>query len=242
MKGQEAILSYLGQLEDKRKMAESQKHQRVNDILLGPLERPALKWLAEHAPPWMTPDVLTGIGILGSLMIFVSYILTGVDKNFLWLVNLGLILNWYGDSLDGTVARFRKIERPKFGFFIDHTVDAFSQFFVVMGLGLSPFVRFEIAAMALIGYLLMSVYVYVDTYVSGVFKISYGKLGPTEVRAIIILANVLVYFLGNPSFEVASYGELSAFDLFVGLLALVLITMFTISTATRARELARLGK
>jgi phosphatidylglycerophosphate synthase len=223
-------------------MSESQKHERVNDILLGPLERPALQWLAVHAPPWMTPDVLTGIGILGSLMIFVSYILTGVDKNFLWLVKFGLFINWYGDSLDWTVARYRKIERPKFGFFIDHTVDAFSQFFVVMGLGLSPFVRFEIAAMALIGYLLMSVYVYVDTYVSGVFKISYGKLGPTEVRAIIVLANVLVYFFGNPSFEVALLGEVSGFDIFVGGLALVLISMFTISTVQRARELARSGE
>ena len=158
-------------------MSEPQKHERINDILLGPLERPALKWLAAHAPAWMTPDVLTGIGILGALLIFVSYILTGTDKNFLWLVNLGFVINWFGDSLDGTVARYRKIERPKFGFFIDHTTDAFSQLFVVLGLGLSPFVRFEFAALALIGYLLMSVYVYVDTYVSGVFKISFGEYG-----------------------------------------------------------------
>lgn len=222
-------------------MSESQKHKRVNDILLGPLERPALQWLAAHAPAWMTPDVLTGIGILGSLTIFIAYILTGVDKNFLWLVNLGLVVNWFGDSLDGTVARYRKIERPKFGFFIDHTTDAFSQLLVVMGLGLSPFVQFEIAAMALIGYLLMSVYVYVDTYVTGVFKISYGKLGPTEVRAIIVLVNVLVYFLGNPTFELP-FGTFSAFDGFVAALALLLFVTFTISTLTRARELARLGE
>jgi phosphatidylglycerophosphate synthase len=226
---------------EKREMSESQKHKRVNDILLGPLERPALQWLAVHAPSWMTPDKLTGLGILGSLTIFVAYILTGVDKNFLWLVNVGFIINWYGDSLDGTVARYRKIERPKFGFFIDHTTDAFSQFFVVMGLGLSPYVRFEVAAMALIGYLLMSVYVYVDTYVSGVFKISYGKIGPTEVRAIIVLVNVIVYFFGNPSLKF-SFGEFSAFDLFVLALAALLFTIFTVSTLTRARELARLGE
>jgi phosphatidylglycerophosphate synthase len=226
---------------EKREMAESQKHKRVNDILLGPLERPALQWLAAHAPAWMTPDRLTAIGIVGSLTIFVAYILTGVDKNFLWLVTLGFIVNWYGDSLDGTVARYRKIERPTFGFFIDHTTDAFSQFFVVMGLGLSPYVRFEVAAMALIGYLLMSVYVYVDTYVSGVFKISYGKLGPTEVRAIIVLVNIFVYFFGNPTF-VVSFGTFSAFDVFVAALGLLLFAIFTISTLTRARELARLGE
>jgi phosphatidylglycerophosphate synthase len=222
-------------------MSKSQEHKRVNDILLGPLERPALQWLAAHAPGWMTPDVLTGIGILGSLLIFIAYILTGTSKNFLWLVNLGLIINWFGDSLDGTVARYRKIERPKFGFFIDHTTDAFSQLFVVLGLGLSPYVRFEFAALALIGYLLMSVYVYVDTYVSGVFRISYGKLGPTEVRAIIVLANVLVYFFGNPTFS-ASYGDFSAFDVFVLALAALLFGMFTLSTFSRARELARVGE
>jgi phosphatidylglycerophosphate synthase len=221
-------------------MADSKSHKRVNDILLGPLERPALQWLAAHAPAWMTPDVLTGIGILGSLLIFASYILTNLNENFLWLVNLGFVINWFGDSLDGTVARYRKIERPKFGFFIDHTTDAFSQFFVVMGLGLSPYVRFEIAALALIGYLLMSVYVYVDTFVSGVFKISYGKLGPTEVRAIIVLANILVYFLGNPV-AAFSFGEFSAFDIFTLILALLLFTTFTLSTVRRAAELARLG-
>lgn len=222
-------------------MSEAQKHKRVNDILLGPLERPALQWLSVHAPAWMTPDVLTGIGILGSLLIFIAYILTGTDKNFLWLVNLGLVINWFGDSLDGTVARYRKIERPKFGFFIDHTTDAFSQLFVVLGLGLSPYVRFEFAALALIGYLLMSVYVYVDTYVSGVFKISYSKLGPTEVRAIIILANMAVYFFGNPTLSV-SFGDFSAFDIFVLALAALLFIMFTTSTLTRARELAQLGE
>ncbi len=222
-------------------MSKSQKHERVNDILLGPLERPALQWLAAHAPAWMTPDVLTGIGILGALLIFASYVLSGSDKNFLWLVNLGFFINWFGDSLDGTVARYRKIERPKFGFFIDHTTDAFSQLFVVLGLGLSPYVRFEFAALALIGYLLMSVYVYVDTFVSGVFKISYGKLGPTEVRAIIVLVNILVYFFGNPTFTL-SFGEFSAFDLFVLALTVLLFGMFTTSTFTRARELARLGK
>ena len=222
-------------------MSEPKAHKRVNDILLGPLERPALQWLAAHAPAWMTPDLLTAIGIFGSLLIFAAYILTGVNKNFLWLVNLGFIINWYGDSLDGTVARYRKIERPKFGFFIDHTVDAFSQLFVVLGLGLSPYVHFEIAALALIGYLLMSVYVYVDTYVTGVFKISYGKFGPTEVRAVIVLVNILVYFLGNPTFELAST-EFSAFDLFVIVIALFLFLTFTISTFNRARELARLGE
>jgi archaetidylinositol phosphate synthase len=222
-------------------MSEEKSHKRVNDILLGPLERPALQWLAAHMPAWMNPDILTVIGILGAAMVFLGYLLTNQSSAFLWLVNAGFVINWFGDSLDGTLARYRKIERPKFGFFIDHTMDAFSQVLVVIGLGLSPYVRLDIAALALCGYLLMSIYVYVDTYITGVFKISYGKLGPTEVRLLIILANSAVFFLGNPSWETA-VGDISAFDLFVASIAVILFFLFSSNTIRRARELARIGK
>jgi archaetidylinositol phosphate synthase len=218
-------------------MSDIKPHKRVNDILLGPLERPALQWLAAHMPVWMTPDILTGIGILGSVVILAAYGLSDRNANFLWLVNLGFVINWFGDSLDGTLARYRQIERPKYGFFVDHTVDAVSQVFVVLGLGLSPYVRYDVASLALVGYLMMTVYVYVDTYVSGRFKISYGKLGPTEVRLIVILANTAVYFFGNPNFEF-SVGILSVFDIFVLMIALLLFLIFFVSVFQRARELA----
>ena len=172
-------------------------HERVNDILLGPLERPALQWLAAHMPAWMTPDILTGIGTFGAVLIAVSYWLTNYSEWFLWLASLGFVINWFGDSLDGTLARYRKIERPKYGFFIDHTVDALNETIIFLGFGLSPYLSFEIACLALIGYLLMSVLIYVSTAVSGVFKISYGKLGPTEIRAIAILLNIFIFFFVN---------------------------------------------
>ena len=158
-------------------MSDIKKHKRVNDILLGPLERPALQWLAAHMPDWVYPDLLTIIGTLGAVIIFLSYWLTNFDKGFLWLASLGLIINWFGDSLDGTLARYRNIQRPKYGFFVDHTVDALSEVLIILGLGLSPFIRFEIASLALIGYLLMSVLVYVRTCVKGEFVISYGGFG-----------------------------------------------------------------
>lgn len=220
-------------------MTQSTEHKRVNDILFGPLERPALQWLAARQPAWMSPDVLTGIGIVGSVLVFASYWLSNVNANFLWLASLGLVINWYGDSLDGTVARFRKIERPKYGFFVDHTVDAFSQLLVVTGLGLSPYVRFEAAALALIGYLLMSVLVYVRTYVEGVFQISFGKFGPTEVRFIIILCNALFYFIDFPLLEL-SLGTVSLFDVLIGGLGIILIALFVASTIRQARELAKI--
>jgi len=217
-------------------MKDIKSHERVNDILFGPLERPALSWLAAHQPAWMTPDILTIIGIFGSLLIFASYALTRINPAFLWLASLGFIINWYGDSLDGTLARHRKIERPKYGFFVDHTVDAFSEILIFLGLGISFYVRFDLAAVALIGYLLMSIYVYVTTAVSGVFQISYGKFGPTEVRVLAILANALMFFIGIRTITFASV-ELTYYDLFVAVVALALYGIFISKSIQTAREL-----
>lgn len=219
-------------------MAKTKPHQRVNDILLGPLERPALHWLAAHQPSWMTPDILTGIGVLGAVIIFVSYALTKISPAFLWLASFGFVVNWFGDSLDGTLARYRKIERPQYGFFVDHTVDSFNEMLIVLGLGVSPYVRFDIAALALIGYLLMSVLVYIRTYVQGVFQISYGKLGPTEARVIVVIVNAAIYFFGNPTFALP-LGTFSVFDLVAAAAAALLLVLYVANCLRQARELAR---
>lgn len=222
-------------------MADIKEHKRVNDMLLGPLERPALQWLAWRMPAWVTPDLLTGIGVAASLMIFVGYWLTNVSPWWLWFVNLGFVLNWFGDSLDGTLARFRKIERPKFGFYIDHTVDAVAEFLTIIGIGLSPYMRLDVAAFALIGYMLLSVHVYVRTAVDGVFKISYGKMGPTEMRAIIMLVNTVIFFFGNPKLTVPVIGATTAFDVVGVLLAAGLMIAFLVASTKFAMELAKEG-
>jgi phosphatidylglycerophosphate synthase len=215
-------------------------HQRVNDILLGPLERPALAWLAARMPSWVTPDILTGIGVAGSAVIFLGYVLTHVHRGFLWMASLGFVINWFGDSLDGTLARYRDIQRPRYGFFIDHTIDALSEYLIFIGLGLSPYVRFEIACLALIGYLLLSVLTYVRTCVDGVFKISYTKLGPTEMRVITIMANTLIFFIGNPTFQLP-FGATTVYDVIVAVIAAVLTIAFLVSTIQQARQMAAEG-
>lgn len=222
---------------------ESKKHTRVNDILLGPLERPALQFFAKHTPAWATPDTMTIIGILGSVMIAGGYVLTNYHISWIWLASFGLFVNWFGDSLDGTLARYRKIERPNYGYYVDHVVDVFNEFLVVIGLGLSPLVRFEIAALTLIGYLMMAAHVFLRTYVDDVFKISYGKLGPTEVRALIVIANTLVFFFGNPGYEFSFLPvPLSLMDLFIGFLGFLFLVFFIVSAVQYSRELARIGK
>lgn len=217
---------------------ELQPHKRVNDILLGPLERPLLKWFVKHTPSRVTPDMLTGLGAAAAVLIFVSYWLTNYHPAFLWLASFGFILNWFGDSLDGNLARYRNIERPKYGYFIDHTVDAFSELLVGFGIGLSPYVRFDLALLALISYLLMSVLVYITTYVKGVFKISYSKIGPTEIRVVLILANTLIFFIGNPKIEIG-LGLLTIYDHIAILFASVLFIVFIVFTLKQASEIAK---
>jgi archaetidylinositol phosphate synthase len=214
-------------------MPDIEKHERVHEMLLGPLEKPALQWLSSRLPMWMTPDVLTLIGIFGSIVTFAGYWAAKVDKNFLWLASLGFVINWFGDSLDGTIARYRKIERPKYGYFVDHSVDSFSMVLVFTGLGLSPYVRLDIACLALVGYLLMSVLTYVEAFVSGKFQLSYAKVGPTEMRLIAILATVLIYFLGNPNVDL-SFVSMTVFDLIVAIIAALLFIAFVVTTLSKA--------
>ncbi len=212
-------------------------HKRLSDSLLGPLERPTLLWLVARLPAWTTPDTLTAMGMVGSLIIFVGYILTHFHAGFLWLASLGFAINWYGDSLDGTLARYRDIQRPRYGFFIDHTMDAMSEYLIFIGLGLSPYVRLDIACLALIAYLLVSLLTYVRTCVDGVFRISYTKIGPTEMRAIAILSNTLVFSIGNPSLQLP-VGTVTIYDLIVALVAAVLTIGFLVSTIQQARRLS----
>jgi len=227
-------------------MAKIERHKRVNDILLGPLERPALKWLCARMPAWMTPDILTAIGFFGTLVTAAGYILCFIDRGFLWLASLGLVINWFGDSLDGNLARYRHIERPKYGYFVDHTIDAFSQVIIILGIGLSPYVQFEIACLGLIGYLLLGTVLFNRTHVTGVLVLSQSKLGPTEARALVILTNTLVFFTKNPHFKLpfTFYGirTISLFDICTLILTFLLFYFAIRMTVIETIKLAKRGE
>ena len=221
--------------------AAKKSDKRVNDIFFGPLERPVLRWLCERLPVWVNPDLLTAIGLSGGVIIAVSYWLCNVDRNFLWLVDIGLAVNWFGDSLDGNLARYRKIERFQYGYFIDHTVDTLTQTLICVGLGLSPFISFNYALLALIGYLQLGILTYVDTAVTGVFKISYGKIGPTEIRMLIVLVNLLFYFAHNPILHLP-FLQIALFDVMALVLATAFFIYFIVFTLIRAAALSRLDR
>ena len=170
--------------------------RRVNDILLGRFERWALPRMAARLPAWMTPDGLTGIAIAGGFLSAVSYYLAGGNLDWLWLASLGLVIHWWGDSLDGTLARVRQIRRERYGFFVDHQCDAISATVIFAGLGLGGLMRIELALGMAVGFLLMMNLVNMVTIARDVFKISFAGGGPTELRLIMIAVNTAVWALG----------------------------------------------
>jgi len=205
----------------------------------GEAEKKLLIWIAERLPGWVMPDLLTIVGVFGAVVVFGGYALTNFHPAFLWLANLGFVINWFGDSLDGTLARVRKIERPVYGFYVDHATDAFVEILLFLGVGVSPFVQFELASLALIGYLLLSVLVYLRTFLRGEFTISYGKLGPTEGRLIAMSANTLVFFIGNPQVSLFRL-TLSVYDWIVVGIVLLLLVITVSTTLRQARLLSEL--
>jgi len=224
------------------KLKNIEEHLRINRILLGVLERPAIAWMVRRTPSWVTPDHLTFLGLLAAFLVSASYWLTNRNPAFLWLANLGFLLNWYGDSMDGNLARYRHIERPQYGFFIDHTVDTISEVSIFLGIGLSPFVDFRLACLALVGYLCMANLVYITTSVQVEFKISYGSLGPTEARAIAIIANIIVFFIGNPKIVLPFFGQVYFYNLVVILIIFLLFFFFFITTITQAIRFEKIDR
>jgi len=135
---------------------------------------------------------LTVIGILGAVGTGTAYALTRYDPAWLWVASLMLGVNWLGDSLDGTLARVRGTQRPKYGYYLDHVVDAFSTVVIGLGIGLSPYVNLGLALGLVVVYLALSINVYLESSVFGVFKISYGRIGPTEVRLLLVFLNTVL--------------------------------------------------
>ena len=201
--------------------------QRIQENILANKERQLLNWLCAHLPTWVNPDLLTSIGFFGMLMVFAGYALSFYNPIWLWFAILGYFVNWFGDSLDGSLARFRKIERPLFGYFVDHSTDALGNLIALIGLGLSPYVRLDVALFAIAGYLLLSIHTFLAARVIGEFRLTYMAGGPTELRIILIIMAMTMYFVGPELLSDASY---SGFDIFAGSVGIILIILFIIQT------------
>ncbi|HEX5032151.1 MAG TPA: CDP-alcohol phosphatidyltransferase family protein [Candidatus Eisenbacteria bacterium] len=185
--------------------------ERQSTFITTRFERWALPRLAASLPRWVVPDHLTGLGILAATVVAVAYVLTTRNPHWLWLVNAALLVHWFGDSLDGTLARVRKIERPRYGFYLDHLTDAYSTTAIGLGLGFSPYMLLAVGLAIVIGYLILSINVYLETHVYGKFRYGYGILGPTEARLILMGLNLVALLIGPIPFHVKGIG-LTVFD------------------------------
>lgn len=168
--------------------------RRIQQSFLANLEKRTLIWLAARTPAWINSDHLTLLGLLSMAGAGAAYWWSSRNPAGLLLVILCLALNWLGDSLDGTLARFRDHSRPRYGFYVDHVVDAFSALFLLGGLGFSGYMAPGVALGLLVAYLMLSVEIYLATYTLGDFKISYFKMGPTELRLLLSLGNMVLFF------------------------------------------------
>lgn len=209
--------------------------ERIQENLLAAAERRLLNWLCARLPAWVTPDQLTFLGMVGALMVLAGYAASNVSLGWLWLAVAGYGVNWFGDSLDGSLARFRRIERPRFGYFIDHSCDGLAILMIMVGLGLTAFVRLDVALFALIGYLLMSIHAFLSARVLGELKLSFSVFGPTELRLLLIAVTLAMFGLEPNSIW-------SPLDWLIAVSAAILLTVFIAQTIRTARRIAADGE
>jgi phosphatidylglycerophosphate synthase len=211
---------------------------RQAKFLVARFEQWALPRIAARLPRWVMPDHLTGLGIVAATFIMYCYLRSNDDRRWLWGAIIGLVLHWFGDSLDGTLARVRRIQRPRYGFYLDHLTDAYSTVVLGLGLGFSPFMLLSVALAGVVAYLVLSINVYLETYIFGVFRYGYGVLGPTEARLLLIVLNLTALFISPLPFTI--YGvTMTAYD--IGGIA-VTVLMIGLLLRRAFRNLAELAK
>ncbi|MEW9856180.1 CDP-alcohol phosphatidyltransferase family protein [Novosphingobium sp. M1R2S20] len=216
-------------------MKAEMKTLRIQENILARHERRLLNWLCARMPAWVTPDLLTALGVFGAVLTFAGYLGSNLTEEWLWLAIVGYVVQWFGDSMDGSLARFRRIERPSYGYFIDHSCDGLTTALIVWGIGMTPYVTMDVVMIALVGYLLLSIHAYLSARVLGEFKLSYLAAGPTELRFLLIGLTIMMMVLGaGPGF----FGAISGFDIFVGAIGVLLMTLFIIQTLITGRRLA----
>jgi len=209
---------------------------RVQEAITARLERRALLWLAQRTPDAISVDHLTALGFGAQIVASIFYALSRWNKYYLLLATLFIALNWLGDSLDGTLARYRNRLRSRYGFYVDHMADTFGAVFLMTGLALSGFLHWQIAVGMLVGFLVLSIESYLTTYTLGKFRMSYALFGPTEIRILLMIGNIALIF--RPHAHLLGR-EFLLFDV-GGVIAIAgMIGMAVIATASHTARLYR---
>ena len=216
--------------------AQTSSTRRINQALTASIEKRALQWMANHAPSWLTSDQLTILGLTAQIGAGACYALSRYNRYALLGVIVCIALNWLGDSLDGTLARVRRHERPRYGFYVDHIVDIFGSIALMCGLACSGFLHWQTAIAMLIAFLLLSSESYLATHTLSCFQLSQGIFGPTEIRILLVLGNLAL--LRSPYSTVFGH-RLLLFDLGGTIAAVSMLAMAIIVTVRHTAELYR---
>jgi archaetidylinositol phosphate synthase len=212
---------------------------REKTFLLARPEGRVLEWIARRLPAWVMPDHLTGLGVLAAIGIAVAYVLSNGSDVWLWAANGLLVVHWLGDSLDGTLARVRRTERPRYGYYLDHLVDAIATTLIGLGLGLSPHMLLVTGLVIVVAYLVLSINTYLETHALGVFSLGYGRLGPTEARLLLVAFNAVLALGLIPAVDVLGLGVTVLDVAGLGLAGVMLVALGA-RALRNLRELARL--
>ena len=225
-------------LENHKVVYKRDSQQAINTAITAKVEEKAKEIICPRIPEWIGPDHLTFIGIIGIVIVSIGFVLGYLNRYYLGLVPLGLIINWFGDSFDGSIARYRKKTRPNYGYYIDKMVDAVVMIIVGLGLGLSGFVKIEIAILLTAIYLAMMINVDLLVYVKGEAKNSFGWFGPTEIRIIGIIISIVMFFMPVKSYDIYGY-LVTQYDIVVLVLS---VLMFLILISEIVKNGIRLNK
>ena len=209
---------------------------RINHSFTASIEKRALHWMAARTPRWISSDHLTALGFAAQIAAGACYALARHHRGTLLLVIVCLFLNWVGDSLDGTLARVRQQQRPRYGFYVDHVVDIFGAGALMLGLGFSGFLHWPVAAAMLVAFLLLSAESYLATYTLSRFQMSQGFFGPTEIRILLAVGNLAL--LRNPFASIWGH-RLLLFDLGGTIATVVMLAMTAVTAARHTAELYR---
>lgn len=209
---------------------------RIHQSLTGRAERRILDWICPRLPAWLTSDMLTLLGLVGAALSCLGYAGSGRNLAWLWLAIAGLFLNWLGDSLDGSLARFRQAERPRYGFFLDHMADTLAMALIAVGMGLSPYVLLASALAVLAAYYAMVILTMATCIVTGDFQVSFGGVGPTEIRLLIAACTLPALAWPIPSWEALGL-RLTVYDLLIMTVTAGLLLTCVLQAATRLRQL-----
>ncbi len=197
-------------------------------------EKRLLVWMAHRTPGWINSDHLTALGFIAQCLAGGCYVLARRNPYALLLGIFFLALNWVGDSLDGTLARVRNRQRPRYGFYVDHISDSVAALFLMGGLALSPFLHPVVAGGMLLGFLLLSIESYLATYTLGTFQLSYWKFGPTEIRILLALGNFAL--LKHPAVKIRG-AEFLLFDVGGTIAIFGMAAMFGVTVLQHIRKL-----